>query len=96
VYSTGCKPLLSQMQRVPLLHRDVAEAASFGGGTAPLFASQRVSLGAAPTAGTDGHVLGPGAVSFTRVDTMGCYEDGGREAQTNGGAVQLKALGFNP
>ena len=46
--------------------RDAAEAASFGGGTAPLFASQRVQLGAAPTSGSDGRILGPGAVSFTR------------------------------
>ena len=54
-----------------------------GGGSSPLFASQRVQLGVAPTAGSDGGILGPGAVSFTRVDTVGCYEDGGREALIN-------------
>lgn len=60
--------------------RDPSEAAVFGGVTAPLFASQRVQLGVAPTAGSDGNILGPGAISFTRVDTIGCYQDGGREA----------------
>ena len=66
--------------------RDAESVARGGGyyvGSAPLFASQRVRLGAAPTAGRDGGILGPGAVSFKRVDTVGCYVDGGREAVTN-------------
>ena len=74
--------------------REAGSGARGGGFTNPLFASQRVQLGGVPSAGADGRIIGSGTVSFTRIDTIGCYADGGREALTNAGCYADGRGGF--